>query len=86
MTDDTREKDETDWPPQPVLAYDNDVGFLERDNGQRDLFFHASGCTGGLFASRLRSDHVRYEEQEALHGMGPRAVTVDLVRPPALFL
>ncbi len=50
---------------------DKGFGFIAPDNGEKDLFFHASGLMGVAFNELNRGDKVSFEVEES--DKGPRA-------------
>ena len=66
--------------PTGTVKWFNDekgFGFITPDEGDRDLFVHYSGITGGGFKSLEENMKVSYEEEDG--AKGPKAVNVERI-------
>ena len=58
------------------LVRDRGFGFIRTDNGQ-EVFFHATGVTGGLVYDNLQEGQtVTFDVEQDTRGRGERAVNV----------
>lgn len=57
---------------------DKGYGFIKRDDGQGDLFFHVKQVVGDLFAELKPGDPVQFdiEPPKGPNAKGPRAINV----------
>lgn len=54
-------------------------GFIQRDDGQEDMFVHHSGIDGKGFRMLEQGDRVEFKE--AVGRKGPKAVNVQVIAP-----
>ena len=60
------------------LVRDRGFGFIRTDNGQ-EVFFHATGVTGGTpFDNLVEGQTVSYDVERDTRGRGERAVNVQV--------
>lgn len=57
---------------------DKGYGFIKRDDGQGDLFFHVKQCVGDVFPELKPNDAVQFEIEppKGANAKGPRAINV----------
>ncbi len=59
------------------LIVDKNFGFITPEDGGKDVFFHASGLTGGVEFNQLHvGDKTSFEVEQS--DKGPRAINVVL--------
>ncbi|MFA6424392.1 MAG: cold shock domain-containing protein [Candidatus Magasanikbacteria bacterium] len=59
------------------LIVDKNFGFITPEDGGKDVFFHASGLTGGVEFSQLHvGDKTSFDVEQS--DKGPRAINVVL--------
>ncbi len=64
-----------------IARLNNGYGFITREEGEKDLFFHANGLVGVAFDDLRENDKVQFEVGEG--PKGPNAVNVALVEEAA---
>jgi CspA family cold shock protein len=60
-----------------IARLNNGYGFITREGGEKDLFFHANGLSGVMFDNLREGDKVQFEVGEG--PKGPNAVNVSVV-------
>lgn len=60
-----------------IARLNNGYGFITREGGEKDLFFHANGLVGAEFDNLREGDKVQFEVGEG--PKGPNAVNVSVV-------
>ena len=59
------------------LVTEKNFGFITPEDGSKDVFFHASGLQGVMFADLHMGDIVEFQVEDS--EKGPRAVNVTVV-------
>lgn len=60
-----------------IARLNNGYGFISREGGEKDLFFHAKGLVGVAFDDLREGDKVQFEVGEG--PKGPNAVNVSAI-------
>lgn len=61
-----------------IARLNNGYGFITREGGEKDLFFHVNGLVGVAFDDLREGDKVQFEVGEG--PKGPNAVNVSVIK------